>query len=196
MNLRVRLLGAGLASLFLAAPDRSFAQYDTRSPTPELLSALKPGQWIQVGGVPQRDGSLLCTEVKLVTGDFLDDDWALRGVVRGLDQARREFAVGRYPVRLKEPVEYDDGSVGKLRGFSDLHEGMLVKLEGTYMKDGTFLCKEINDESDKLARKPGVEKKIHVQAKIERVDPGKRSITAMGMTFFVTNNTKVMSAIR
>ena len=189
----VLFLWAGAAALLLMLPTSSSA---SQGPGSDLFSALKPGQWIQLEGVPQRDGSVLCTEVKIITGDFMDDDWELRAVVRRVDPTTRQFAVGRYPIRLKETTEFDDDGVGKLKGFSDLRVGMLVQVEGTYMRDGSFLCDDVNDEGARRVKKPDIDGKVQIQGKIERVDPARRSITAMGTPFVVSGNTKVKSAIK
>jgi len=167
-----------------------------KAPTPEVISTLKAGQWIQLEGTPQKDGLVSCTEVKLLTGDFLDDDWHLRGIVQSIDRKTQEFTVFKVPARLKDQVEYDDSGASKFNDFSDLRIGMLVKLEGTYMKDGSFLCKEIDDETQKVLKRPGLDKKIQMVARIERVNATKRSITAMGTTFLVSEDTKLKSVIK
>ena len=193
MDTRLRILLAGAATLLIHAS--AGAQGRVRAPTPEFLSSLKAGQWIQLEGTPQSDGSVLCTEVKLLTGDFLDDDWELRGPVLGVDAKTRRFMVGRYRVRLTDEVEFDDPA-GKFQSFDDLRAGMLVRIEGTYTKDGAFLAKEVNDESGKLRKKPGIEKRVQIVGKIERVNLTKRSINAMGTAFLVDANTKLKSVIK
>ena len=195
MNPSLRILLAGTAVMLLAPIASSPAPSPVKAPPLETLTNLKVGQWIQLEGTPEKDGSILCTEVKLLTGDFLDDDWHLRGLVRSIDAKKHEFTIAKYPVRLKDEVEYEDAS-DKFRSFSDLRVGMLVKIEGTYMKDGSFLCKGIDDESEKVKKRPGIEKKIQIVGRIERVNPSRSSVTAMGTTFRVSDNTKLKSVIR
>jgi hypothetical protein len=191
-----RLILVGFIAALIPLAAESAAQTSTNRATPEFLASLKAGQWIQLEGTPQRDYSVLCTELKVLTGDFIDDDWMLRGPVRNLNPKTREFSIMRYHVRLKDQVEYDDDGVGKFKGFSDLRPGQVVKLEGTYMKDGSFLAKEINDESAKQARKPGWERRIQISGKIESVNVGKRAITCMGSPFYIGDQTKLKSVIK
>lgn len=197
MKARIGILLLGIAALAASLSPPSHAQTSMRTPTPEFLATLKAGQWIQLEGLPQPGGpTVLCTELKVLTGDFLDDDWELRGLVRNVDPRVKEFYVSRYHVRLRPTdVEYDDPT-GRFKSFADVKAGCLVKLEGTYMKDGSFLAKEVNDESDKLPKKPGIEKKIQVVGKIESVSPSRRTVTALGSTFVVNDKTKLKSVIK
>ena len=198
MKVRFGSVLTGILAVIVSAAT-SAAQTSHRSPTPAFLTTLKHGQWIQLEGIPQKDLSVICTEVKVLTGDFLDDDWELRGMVHDLDPAAHEFSVGRYRVHLKAGVEYDDDDdddAGKFKSFSDLHPGRFVKVEGTYLKDGTFLAKEINDESGKVVRKPGIEQSIKIVGKIETVNPTRLTIAAMGSRFLVDDKTKLKSVIK
>src|SRR5438093_9560923 len=104
----------------------------------EFLMELKPGQWMRVKGQVQRDLSVLCTEAKIMSGDFLDDDWSVTGVVRGIDPNKQEIAIHRYAVRLKDRAEFESADES-FKEFGDVKPGMFVQVEGTYLKDGTFL---------------------------------------------------------
>ena len=196
MKHSLRILVSFTTLTLLAPVGELLAQSGAIVPTREVLATLKPGQWIQLEGLPQKDGTVNCTEVKLLTGDLLDDNWTLRGLVRSVDAKNQQFTVAKYPIRLKDQVEYDDEAGGKFKSFSDLRVGMLVKLDGTYLKDGSFLCQKIDHQTAKIVNKPGIEKRVQLAGKIERSNPTKRSITAMGMTFFMTNNTKMKSVIK
>lgn len=161
----------------------------------EKFADIKVGRWIQLEGVPQKDQTLWCAEVKVLTGDFLDDDWRIRGVVQSVDPRAHKFTIARFLVQPKNDVDYDDKS-GAIKSFDDLKIGQLVEVEGTYMKGGTFLAKEIENQFDKLTRKPGIERKIRVAGKVEKVDAAKRSITMMSATFLVTERTQFKSVLK
>jgi hypothetical protein len=196
MNGRSRFLAFIVLAFLPFAAGGAIAQTSTSRATPEFLATLKPGQWIQLEGAPQRDGSILCTEVKLLTGDFIDDDWAIRGTTRNINPQTREFNISRYRIRLKHEVEYDDEGSGKFKGFSDIRPNLPVKVQGTYMKDGSFLAKEVNDMTIRTARKPGSETKLLIVGKVEGVSPSKRTITAMGSTFVIGQQTKLKSVLK
>jgi hypothetical protein len=195
MNLRAARLGLVIAMVLLATPTAALCQHAKRDRAADLLTTLKRGQWILLVGRAQKDSSVLCTEVKLLTGDFLDDDWNLTGTVSSVDGRKREFTVGPIRIHPAENADFDSPR-GTIKGLSDLRPGMIVDVDGTYMKDRLFLAKEVDDESGELNRKLGTEKHIQIMAKIERVDPAKRRIFAMGTMFQVTPQTQLKSVIR
>jgi hypothetical protein len=99
------------------------------------------------------------------------------------------------PIKLQKDAEFQNDA-GTFKSFAGLKVGMLVELEGTYLKDGTFLAKEVEDESAKLAGKPGLKDEIQATGKVEKVNAAKRTVTLMGITFQLTDKTKGKSAIK
>jgi hypothetical protein len=160
------------------------------SPT-ELFHSLKAGQWVQAEGVPQKDQSVLCSEVKILTGDFLEDEWGASGIVRSVDPQKHLVRVHRLAIRPRDQVEYQ-----VLKGFSDIKPGVLIDAEGTYMKNGTFLAKELEDESEKLKRKPEWQNKVQFIGRIEKLDSVRRTIVLMGCDFVITDRTRVKSVLK
>jgi len=191
-NLGVRLLVAGLV---LATPAAAWSQGAGRTRVPEFLTSLKVGQWVRLKGVVHKDLSVLCTEVRLLTGDFLDDDWALRGRVTEVDKRKQVFFIQHFEVRLAKDVEFDSDE-GTLSGFQDIRPGMLIEVEGTHLEDGTFQAGDVDDDTAEITKHPELEDRLEVVAKVERVDSGKRRITAMGTLFLVTEKTQFKSVIR
>ncbi|PYM04881.1 MAG: hypothetical protein DMD82_13085 [Candidatus Rokuibacteriota bacterium] len=166
------------------------------SGTPVLLfQALKAGQWAQLEGTPQKDHTVLCSEAKILAGDFLEEDCHVRGVVRGIDTRRRRIYVHRLGIQPKDQVEYESEN-GTLNDFPDIKLGMLISVEGTYANDGTFLATELEDESEKLTRKPEWETKIQFVGRVEKLDAVKRTIRLMGTAFVVTDGTRVKSVLK
>jgi hypothetical protein len=163
----------------------------------EILQALKPGQWVKVEGIIQGDSSVLCKEVKFLTGDFLEDDWKLAGVTHQVDPVNRQLRIAGPLIKLRGDAEFEnDGGTGPFKGFDDVKPGMRLDVEGTYLKDGTFFAKQIQNGSARLASEPGLENEIKVRGKVGDVDLATRSVTLMGITFKITDRTKGKSAIR
>lgn len=174
-------------ALFLCAGAESFAQTKTAA---DLFSTLKPGQWIKIEGASQKDMTVIAKEVKLLTGDFQDDDCEIEAPVRAIiDKDKKQFQLLTIPVMMEADAKYesDDGSFTR---FDQLKPGMYVEIEGAYLKDGSFLADEIQPES--AAEAAGVV----LVAKAEKVDAAKRTITLMGVTFQISDKTKVKSVIK
>jgi len=162
---------------------------------PEILAMAKVNQWIKIEGIIQKDGSVLCHEVEFLTGDFLDDDWEFTGIVQKVNLKEKVFFVVRRPVKPGKEVEYDSKK-SKFDSFDDVRPGMLVDLEGTYLKDGTFLAKEIENESEKLIIEPELKDEVQMVGRIGSVDPKKQQISVMGVPFQLTERTKGKSVIK
>lgn len=158
------------------------------------VSRLKAGRWIQLEGAMQRPSSIACTEVGQLAGDFLDDDWSLRGTVSLIDVANREFSIGGCRVRATGNTAYDNPK-GVFNGFEDLKAGMLVEVDGTFLQSHVLLADEIDDESEELRLEPQLRSQVAVVGKIERFDPRKRSVTVMGIEFNLTEKTRLRSVI-
>lgn len=194
MNVQTRVLLVTLAAMAMMSPTVTFARNAKVRLGKADLASLKVGHWIRLEGSVQKDHPVLCSEVRILAGDFLDDDWGVRGVVGSLDPKRRRFTIGPYSIVVSRNAAFEN-SEGTFNDFPDLRSGMLVEVEGSYRKDGTFLADEV-DEADEVVRKPGFEKHIQIVAKVERVDLAKRQITVMGTLFQVMDETQVKSALR
>ncbi len=158
----------------------------------DLFQSLKEGQWVELEGTPQRDRSALCTEAKILTGDLLEDDWSVTGIVRSVDLQKRVVVVHTLPIRMRERVELDSPN-GRL---NDFRPGMLISADGTYMKDGSFLAKELEDETQKLERKPQYHTRIQFVGRIEKLNSARQTVTLMGTTFVVNDRTRVKSVVK
>ena len=161
---------------------------------PDRLATLKVGQWVRIDGAARVDSAGRCNELRILTGDFLDDDWALKGLASGLNAAKREFLVAGIGVLVNDDTRFDS-PMRRFREFSDLRSGQLVEVEGSYQKNGKFLAKEVDDESDEFGRRPWSKGQIRIVGKVERVDSRKHLLWAMGMAFEVSEKTRLQSAI-
>ena len=195
MKIRGQLSTGVLAALLLVAVHASVAQMKGKMTAADTLAALKPGQWVELEGNVQQDFSVLCTEIKLLTGDLLDDDWKLTGIIRSVNKEKQAMEILRLPIKIQPETEFDDDD-GKMKSFTDVKTNMLVEVEGTYLKDGTLLAKEIDNESAKLTKKPQAKDKIKARGKVEKIDATKRTITLMGIAFQLTDGTQGMSAVK
>jgi hypothetical protein len=164
----------------------------TQMTAADLFKSLKIGQWVEIEGTAQSDMSLVAKKVKLLTGDFQDDDWEIKGKVRSVDPAKKQFQVLRIPVSVNADSEYESPE-GTFKSFSDLKPGMLVECEGTFLKDGTFSAEEVQQETD---FKPNELNELRAVGKVEKLDPLKRTVAVIGATFKIVDVTKVQSAVK
>jgi hypothetical protein len=158
------------------------------------LATLKVGHWVRLEGALQADSTALCDELWLLTGDFLDDDWSLRGYVTAVDTSRKEFVIGGVRIQVTEDTGFDSPK-RTFRKFSDLRAGSLLEAEGALLKNRRFLAREVDDESDDRTPIPWTRNRIRVVAKVERVDARRRLVTAMGFVFQLTDRTRIRSVI-
>ncbi|MGH7596223.1 MAG: DUF5666 domain-containing protein [bacterium] len=193
MNARIRLF-AGLIALPLLAAGSDRGQ--TRITPDEIIAALKPGQWVKVKGIVQNDSSIACNEIRILIGDFLDDDWSITGVVREIDQQNHGLKILRLPVKIDEGAKFESDDDKKFAGVADLKTGMFLEIGGTYLKDGIFMAGEVDDKSDKLEEEPELKYEIKAEGKVEKVDAVNHRFSFMGMTFQVTASTRSRSVIK
>ncbi|MGH7450971.1 MAG: DUF5666 domain-containing protein [bacterium] len=195
MKLRLYVFTVLLAAQLLATI--SFAQTQARAKmTPEeILAAIKPGKWVKLEGVIQRDFSILCTQVKILTGDFLDDDWSITAVVRNMDRAKQEFRMLRVPVKTHNNTEYET-KIGTFKSFADMKPGLMLEVDGTYLKSDTLLAVEIEDVSAELVAEPSLANQVDARGKVDSVDIPNRTVTLMGITFHIIDKTRLKSAIK
>jgi len=158
------------------------------------LATLKVGRWIRLDGPLQTDSTALCEELWLLTGDFLDDDWSLRGLVTAVDTSKKEIVIGGIHIQVTGDTGFDSPKKS-FQSFSDLRAGSLLEVEGAYLKNRRFLAGEVDDESDDVPRTPWAKNRVRIVAKVERVDARKRLVTAMGFVFQLTDRTRIRSAI-
>lgn len=184
------LLSLALALVFASF---AFAQSTSLSKV-DLFKTLKPGQWIQIEGVPQRDMSVQATEVKVLTGDFQEDDWEIFGAVRNVNRGTKDFEILSVKIKTGDDTDFQVKDKNrKFTKFEDLQAGMLVEIEGSFLKDGTFMAEEVQDETAKKAEEAN---SVTFVGKTEKVDAVRRTITLMGVTFIVNDQTRVRSAIK
>ena len=187
---------AGAAVVLLAAIALAFGctPAEKGPAAADPLASLKTGQWIRIEGVLRPDSTGLCDELRILAGDFLDDDWILKGHIQAVDATNREFALAGLRVQVTDDTGFDSPRK-TFRGFEALQKGVLVEVEGTYLKPRKFLAVELDDESDDAEREPWGWEKIQLIGKVERVDTRRRLLTAMGFAFQLTDKTMIRSAI-
>lgn len=189
MKSPAKIFAYAASALCLFTAGESLAQTKTAA---DLFSTLKPGQWVKVEGTPQKDLTVIAKEVKLLTGDFQDDDCEIEAPVRAvLDKTKKQFQLLSIPVTMEADAKYesDDGS---FTAFEQLKPGMFVEIEGAYLKDGSFLANEVQPE----VADPDEAEGVALVGKAEKVDATKRTITIMGVTFQIGEKTKVKSVIK
>lgn len=158
----------------------------------EILAGVKPGQWVEIDGAIRPDQTVMAIEVEFRTGDFMDDDWRLLAKVRDVSPEKNEFRVLWVPVRVTKDTEFEEG----IESLDGVKPEMLVKLEGTYLKDGVFLAKEVVDRTKKLKSEPEFATMLELVGKVEQIDEVKHTITVMGIQFHITEETEGKSLIK
>ena len=141
-----------------------------------------------------KDRTVQCTELKVLTGDFLDDDWALTGRINEVDVRARSLSIGPITIHVAEDAAIE-GVNGRAQTFAGIRRGMIVEVDGTYLKNRTFLAMDVDDESDEIVYPPG-EQRLRVVGKVETADPGRKRLQAMGLIFILSDNTQMKSIIR
>lgn len=195
MKSRFYVFAALLPVLLLPAISSAQAPARAKMTPEEVLAAIKPGKWVKLEGIIQKDFSILCTEAKILTGDFLDDDWSITAVVRNINKARQEFKVLRVPVKTHNNTEYET-KVGTFKSFADMKPGLMLEVDGTYLKSDTLLAVEIEDVSSELVAEPQLENIVEARGKVEAVDNSRRTVTLMSITFHIIDKTRLKSAIK
>ncbi len=159
------------------------------------FSSVKVGQWVKVDGIPQKDGTVLANEVKLLTGDFQDDDWEVSGKISRVDRGRKALYILGLKVRTTNETEYESSDEKTKATFAMLRPGLLVEIEGTFLKDGTFLADEIADESANPKKRKKANQLSFV-GKVQKVDENRQALQVMGIVFQVNNQTKFKSKVK
>jgi hypothetical protein len=186
-----------LVALLLVVVPPGGAQIQGRLTTADILAALKPGQWAQLEGTIRPDRSIQCMEVKLLTGERLDNDWSITGITGKVNREKQEVEIFRLPIKVQPETVFKE-KIGTFKSFADVKPKIMVKAEGTYLQDGTFLARQLKNVPPEPAKKPDEEpdKVIEAVGKVEKIDPTTRRVTLMGMTFQLTEKTKGESVVR
>lgn len=163
----------------------------------DIFTAIKPGSWVKINGVPQKDGRILAEKVDLLTGDLQDDDWEVSGRITRIDPAKKTIEVGGIVIRTSDETSYESGdaTAKTVPTFASLRPGMLIEAEGTLLKDGTFLADEIQDETGnpKKAQKAHL---LSVVGKVHRLDAESQTIEVLGVRFVVGGQTKFKTKVK
>ncbi len=192
MKVRVSLSAIAVLVLYLLSGEPLHAQRAKKWTSAEIITNVKVGQWIEIDGAIRPDQSVVAVEIEFRAGDFMDDDWRLLAKVKSVTPEKNEFQVFSVPVRVTKETEFDEG----IKSLDDIKPEMLVKLEGTYLTEGVFLAKEVDNRDRKLKAEPQFDKMLEVVGKIVQIDEEKRVITVMGIDFHITEETEGKSLIK
>lgn len=158
----------------------------------DFLNKLKVGEWVEIEGVPQEDFTILLTEIKVIYGEFEDDDWEISGTISGVVAEEKKIFIVLLPIKFGDDTEYKhkkDDPEG-IKSFSDIKPGTFVEIEGSFL-DSTFLAAEIGPEKVVEDKKNMIEWKGKVQA----VNPASNSFSMLGHNIIFTPETKIKSLI-
>jgi hypothetical protein len=140
----------------------------------------------------QKDSTILLEKVKAIYGEVEDDDWEIDGIVSRVAADEKRVYILRLPIQFDKNTEFkhkndDDG----ITSFADIQPGIFVEIEGSFLKDSTFLANEIGSEKVKSDEINIIEWK----GKVQSVDPANNSFTILGHRVFLTPETKIKSLI-
>lgn len=196
MKLRLYVSAAIALLLYTGMASSARAQMRIKMSPAEVVAALKVGQWVKMEGIIQRDFSVMTKSIEILTGDFLESDWSITAVARDVDYTQKELKLLRLPIKTETDTEFENQSGSLPGGFTDLKEGMLMEVDGTYLKDGSFQAIEIEDLSLELAEDQSLRNEVEAVGKVEKIDTARRTATVMGITFLIVNDTELKSAVK
>jgi hypothetical protein len=196
MKLRLYVSAALALLLYMGMASSARAQMRIKMSPAEVMAALKVGQWVKMEGIVQRDFTVMTKSVEILTGDFLESDWSITAVARDVDHAQKELKLLRLPIKTVTDTEFENQSGSLPGGFADLKEGMLMEVDGTYLKDGSFQAIEIEDLTQELVEDQSLRNEVEAVGKVEKIDTTRRTATVMGITFLVVNDTELKSAVK
>jgi len=191
MKAQWRIVVVAIGALLGALPESARLQMAAPKAS-DLFQTAKPGQWVELEGVVQKDFTVIAKKVKFLTGDFQEDDWELKAAVRTIDRTNKQFNLLLIPIKVSAKTEYENAA-GTFKQFEDLKIGMLVECEGTFLKDGCFAAEEVQEESDFKPEEPG---ELRAVGKIEKLDPRQHTVTVFGVKFKIIEATKIQSALK
>lgn len=194
MKLRVSLPTIVILTLCLLGSMPLRAQSIKKWTLAEIMTNARPGRWVEIDGAIRKDQPVLALEIEFRTGDFMDDDWKLLAKVRTVTPTKNELQILDVPVKVTKDTEFDEEE--GIKNLDDIKPEMLIKIEGTYMNDGIFLVKEIDNKTKKLKTEPEFDRMLEVLGKVGQVDEAKRTITVMGIQFQITEETEAKSLIK
>lgn len=151
----------------------------------EIVAKAKPGQWVEVKGIVQPDLSVQTLEIRILSNGLGNDDWELEAKVLAVTPAKSEFQILSLPVKVMKATKLNN----PIKRIDDVKPEMLIKLEGTYLSDGTFQAKDVENTTAKLKDKPQLAAMIEAVGKIGQVDEAKHMITVMGIQFHIAEKT-------
>ncbi len=175
-----------------------FAQYgrpQTQAQRINFFEAVGPGQWVKLEGTPQPNMKVLTRKAKILSGDFEDDDWEISGRVMSVHKKDSTFRILNLVIQVNHETDFEtEDFKHKFSAFSQLKPGMVVEVEGTFLKDGTLLADEVQDESYTDDEKKLRE--VAVVGRVQAIDPRRGLARVMGIEFQITPQTIVKSALK
>ena len=190
----LRGLHLGVILILASTPAVGHTQPAKPGVAVDPLVSLRVGHWVTLDGVQEPGRPVLCTSLRRLAGDLLDEDWSLKGLVKAVDADRQEFSIAGCRIRVNQQTVYGHPNKTFSR-FADIRAGMVIEAEGSFLRDGALLAAEIDDDSHEAARQPNLRDHVELLGVIERIDVRKRLVTVMGIEFRISEKTRVRSAI-
>lgn len=177
----------GVMVLIFILVKSDFSLFGQKVTVEKFLSTLKTGEWVKFEGTVQEDSTILLKEIKVIYGEFENDDWELSGVIRSVVPEEKMVFMLLLPIKFDKDSKYKKD----IKSFSDIQPGTYVEIEGSFLEDGTFLAVEIEPENIKNDE----ENTVEWTGKVQSVNPESNSFTILGHTVILMPETKIKSLI-
>lgn len=140
-------------------------------------------KWVQVKGQPADDGTFTALEIT-VASDEEDKIIRVQGVVQAVDVALRKVQLSNACIRLPEnmKVHLKDGSQVD---FSELQTGEVLRINGSYNDQGTFIPEEL------LMQKTFEFNLDKLFGCIEQVNETRKTFEMFGLPITVSTSTSI-----
>ena len=134
------------------------------------------GQFVEVEGDLQPDGSVLAKKIELEDHDHDDEnEIEFTGHVQSIDAANLSIVVEGLVVLTDASTEFA-GDGQPLSSFADLRVGQLVEVDGKLQDDGSILAKKIELEDEEEG-----EDEFEFKGVIQSIDVGASSMVFSGL---------------
>ena len=163
-----------------------------RQNQPIPFSDFVVGSFVQVEGLPQPDGSVLATKVKLEDDDANDQNDAIEIEFRGVVESvgADSLVVDGRMVRVVGGMTELLGRQNQPIPFSELVVGSFVEVEGSPQPDGSVLAKKVKleDDDDEDADDENEPPKVEFEATIQSLSP----LTVGGTVVSTNGGTRIL----
>ena len=155
----------------------AFTRFEGEDDASLVFGDFSVGQFVEVEGILQSDGSILAKKIELEDDEHEDDfELEFKGLIDSIDAASLSLVVGGLPVLTDAQTRFEGEDDSPL-GFEDLRVGQVVEVEGILQADGSVLARKIELEDDE----PDDEIELEFKGLIESINAVNASMVVGGI---------------